>query len=399
MSQGNPFRHNKRMLRVQRLLRHMQPSAQPVTYRRNRMVFLSDGLQFFRSLLVAIRTARSFILLEYYMIRNDSTGTAFAAELADAVRRGVSVFLIYDYIGSVETPSSYFKTMMQQGIKVIPFNVPSFRRGIRWFDRRDHRKMTIIDGNLAFLGGFNIGNEYACVTAKPDRFRDLGFSLAGSAVKELISIFCETWQMERGESLLLPPLVDDQRSDRFHGKANVIIVSGGPHHRSSYIRAAFLVSIASASEELLIVNPYFVPGPRIIRSLLRAARRGVRVRLLLPARSDVRLMLLVGRSSYGALLKGGVEIYEMEQEILHAKVMLVDGERTVIGSANLDQRSFHRNFEINGVIDNSSFNRQIHRVLEQDLKGCRRITFEDHDGRGKMTRVLEKMVNLFSWFL
>jgi len=111
------------------------------------------------------------------------------------------------------------------------------------------------------------------------------------------------------------------------------------------------------------------------------------------------LVLLVGRSSYGTLLKGGVEIYELEEEILHAKIMLVDGERTILGSANLDQRSFHRNFEINGIIDSSSFGAQIRRVVERELVTSRRITLRGHEQRGLLTRMLEKLVNLFGWFL
>ena len=183
------------------------------------------------------------------------------------------------------------------------------------------------------------------------------------------------------------------------GHAKVAIVSGGPHQRSSFIRGAFLFNIASASEELLIANPYFVPGPRIIRSLLRASRRGVRVRLLMPARSDVPLVQLVGRSFYGILLRGGIEIFEMERELLHAKVMLVDVERSVIGSANLDQRSFHRNFEINCVIDSSAFGAQIHRELEEEFSAARRVTLDGHEGRGIILRGMENVVNLFSWFL
>jgi len=252
---------------------------------------------------------------------------------------------------------------------------------------------------VALMGGFNIGDEYAGIVARPNSFRDVGFSVRGSAVKELLDIFGEAWQMERGQTPQLPPAGVCGIIGRNLGEANVAFVSGGPHHRSSYIRNAFLVNIASASEELLIANPYFVPGPRIIRSLLRAARRGVRVRLLLPARSDVRLVLLVGRSSYGTLLRGGVEIYELEREILHSKVMLVDGERTIIGSANLDQRSFHRNFEINGIIDSSSFGSQIGTMLEKDFRASRRITLEGHERRGLLTRLLEKLVNLFGWFL
>ncbi|WP_223920776.1 phosphatidylserine/phosphatidylglycerophosphate/cardiolipin synthase family protein [Geobacter sp. AOG2] len=398
MAKGTPIRHNKRLVRMLRLFKHIRFVGRPATYRRNRVVLQPDGPHFFQALFSAIRLAERYILLEYYLIRNDATGSAFAAELADAHRRGVQVFLIYDYIGCVETPSAYFRSLAQYGISLVPFNKPSFKRGIHWFDKRDHRKMALIDGREAFLGGFNIGDEYAGLISSPFTFRDVGFSITGSAVRELERIFSETWQMERNEPPRIP--VGGEEPGALHpGQANVIIVSGGPHHRSSYIRSAFLAAITSASESVLIVTPYFVPGPRIIRSLLRAVRRGVLVRILLSARSDVPLMRLVGRSYYSALLKEGIQIYELERQILHAKVMLIDGERTVIGSANMDQRSFHRNFEINGIIDNNSFGRQIGRMLEQDFRDSRAVILEDHERRGKLSRLLEKMVNLFAWFL
>jgi cardiolipin synthase len=179
----------------------------------------------------------------------------------------------------------------------------------------------------------------------------------------------------------------------------VAIVSGGPHQARSAIHGAFLVSIASAAEEILIATPYFVPGPRMLRSLMRAARRGVRVRLLLPERSDVPLVRLLGRSYYGPLLRKGVEISEHEREILHAKVMLIDGERTVVGSANLDQRSFHRNFEINLIIDDAAFSGQVRVMLLKDLADSRRIALDDHERRGWTVRLLERVIDLFGWFL
>ena len=382
-----------------RLLSRMRPRSMPVTFRHNRVVLFSDGPRFFQGLLAALRSAECTILMEYYRIKNDHTGSALADELTAAVQRNVRVLLVYDYIGCIDTPSAYFKNLSRQGIELIPFNVPSFRRGIHWFDRRNHRKMTIVDGRLAFLGGFNIADEYAGSGIHKNRFRDLGFSVIGSVVQELIGSFGDIWQMERDERPDLAAVCDKTAGRRHPGHANVTIISGGPHQLNSSIRSAFLFNIASASEELLVVNPYFVPGPRIIRSLLRAARRGVRVRLLMPARSDVPLVQLVGRSSYGILLKGGMEIFEMERELLHAKVMLVDGERTVIGSANLDQRSFHRNFEINCVIDSSTFGAQIRRELEADFQAARQITLDRHEGRGVVLRGMEKIVNLFSWFL
>ncbi|HBB18753.1 MAG: cardiolipin synthase B [Syntrophus sp. RIFOXYC2_FULL_54_9] len=399
MATENRFRQKSRLLRIMRLLRQFRPDL-PVTYRHNRVLLFPRGHSFFRSLHTSLRSAERFILAEFYMIHADHTGAAFATELAEAVRRGVRVWLIYDYVGCITTPASFFEGLARQGIDAIPFNVPSFKKGLHWFDRRDHHKMVIIDGSLAYLGGFNIGDEYSGMVERSQRFRDLGLSISGDAVSELTRNFSEIWQMARGELPQLPLTGGDaDPHPRRSGHADVSIVSGGPHHRRSYIRSAFLLNIASAAKEILIATPYFVPGPRMIRSLLRAARRGVKVRLLLPERSDLPLVMLLGRSYYDALLRKGIEIRELGREILHAKVMLIDGERTVIGSANLDQRSFHRNYELNSIIEDMTFGRQVKKVLLKDFANSRRVTVEGHQRRGVIARFLEKVINLFGWFL
>ena len=400
MSRAIQYKQKNRLRRMMDLLRRFRPAEQPVTYHHNRVLLFPGGRSLFRALHAALRSAEHYILAEFYTIHDDMTGAAFAAELAEAVRRGVRVFLIYDYIGSLDTPSSFFAGLALKGVELVPFNVPSLKRGLHWFDRRDHRKMVIIDGALAFLGGFNIGDEYSGLTQRLRNFRDVGLSISGAAVGELVRNFTEIWQMERGEPPVLPLAGGDKiPQPRRRGRADVVIVSGDPHQRHSFIRNAFLVNIASAAEEILVATPYFVPGPRMIRSLLRAARRGVKVRLLLPARSDVPLVRLVGRSYYSALLRKGLEIRELEQDILHTKVMLIDGERTVIGSANLDQRSFHRNYELNAIIDDVRFGRQIKRMLLRDFLVSRLITAEDHERRGLIARILEKIINMFGWFL
>jgi cardiolipin synthase len=396
---SNHFTHKKRLHRFIRLLKRLRPLELPVTHRHNRVELFHGGRQFFEALFAAIRSAEKTILLEYYLIHNDHIGSELANELADAVQRGVTVKLIYDYIGCLDTPTSYFKKLAKLGVKLHAFNVPSFKRAFYGFDKRDHRKMTIVDGTLAFLGGFNLGDEYAGCVADKQSFRDLGFSVRGEAVVELEAIFHGTWDGERDESATRVAAERPRHRISKSGDAAVNIISGGPRQRRSYIREAFQVNIAAAAEEILIATPYFVPGPRIIRSLLRAVRRGVRVRLLLPARSDVPFFLLLGRSSYATLLRGGVEIYELEREILHAKVMLIDAERTVIGSANLDQRSFHRNFEINCLVDNVQFGGQIRALLLEEIDGAQKVELDVHERRGMLIRIMERVVTLFGWFL
>jgi cardiolipin synthase len=393
------FTHKTRLVRFVRLLGRLRPLELPVTHRHNSVELFPGGRQFFEALFDAIRSAEHTILLEYYIIQSDRIGIGLAHELAAAVQRGVTVKLIYDYIGCIDTPASYFKNLSRQGVQLLPFNVPSFRRGFYWFDKRDHRKMTIVDGCTVFLGGFNIGDEYAGCVANAQSFRDLGFSICGDAVGELEAVFYETWNGEPHENGAKTLPERPRCLGEKNGDAAVNIISGGPLQIRSYIREAFQVNIAAAAEEIIIATPYFVPGPRIIRSLLRAVRRGVQVRLLLPARSDVPLMLLLGRSSYATLLRGGIKIFELEREILHAKVMLIDAERTVIGSANLDQRSFHRNFEINCLVDNVQFGGQIRELLLEEIGAARQVELDVHERRGTLVRIMERVVSLFGWFL
>jgi cardiolipin synthase len=363
----------------------------------NRVELFDQGGSFLPALLKACREAVEEICLEFYIIRDDSIGRSFAGELMNAAARGVGVFLIYDYIGCFDTPGSYFKHLERGGVKCLPFNPPPFRRGIAWFDKRDHRKMAVIDGKTAFVGGINIGDEYAGFGESLEHWRDLGMRIDGPAAGELRKLFRRNWEDEGGT---VPFDWSKESSPIAHeGDAEVMIVNGGPHHNRSLIRSAFRMAIAGAAESVKVVNPYFVPGPRVVRSLLRAAGRGVRVQLILPAKNDVPLVRLVSRSYYTPLLKGGIEIFEREGTVLHAKVMLIDESWAVIGSANLDQRSFHRNFEVNVIVDNPAFGQQVADMFREDLARSRRIIIEEHERRGWLVRLMERFCAPVSWFL
>jgi len=361
----------------------------------NSLALLRSGSDFFGELFASLEQARRCIYLEFYIIHDDRTGARLAATLLRAADRGVEVCLLYDYIGCFDTPASYFKTLEKGGVQCVPFNPPPFRHGIAWFDRRDHRKIAIIDNRVAFAGGMNIGDEYAGMGPSLN-WRDMGVRIEGGAVASLHALFRESWQ---GET---PLLLAESRPGDFttaFGEDDVAIVSGSPHHNRSRIRAAFRMAMAAANESILIQTPYFVPGPRFIRAMLRAVRGGVRVILILPARSDVPLVRLVNRSSYATLIRGGIELYERQGTILHAKTMLIDGHWSVIGSANLDQRSFHRNYEVNVIVASHDFGRQVGEMFAEDLSCSRRISLEEHERRGVMVRLMERLVAPVSWFL
>ena len=386
-----------RVLRTPRFFRRFRRNTEAAFSRGNRVELFRDGGDFFPAMLEALLEASRTIQLEFYIIRNDAIGNAFAETLLAAASRGVEVSLLYDYIGCFETPNAYFKRLEGGGVRCLPFNPPPFRRGLAWFDKRDHRKMALIDGRTVFAGGVNIANEYAGYGESPQRWRDVGVRIDGPAAVILAEIFRESWESEGGgfsDAGMEPaPTVEEA------GSAEVLVVSGGPHQARSFIRSAFRMAMAGASESIRIVNPYFVPGPRVIRSLLRAAGRGVHVQMIFPARSDVPVVRLVSRSYYAPLLRAGVEIYEREGTVLHAKVMLIDDCWAVVGSANLDHRSFHRNFEVNVIVDSQDFGGQVAAMFADDLDRSRRIELAEHERRGLFVRFLERLFAPISWFL
>lgn len=362
----------------------------------NRATLYRYGSDFFPALLEAIPLAKSSICLEFYTVCDDETGRSVADALLAAAARGVRVYLLYDYIGCFDTPTAFFRKLAKGGVRCASFNPPPFARGIAWFDKRDHRKVAIIDGICAFTGGINIANVYSGLGKIKTKWRDVGIKIEGEAVLELLRLFRETWKEESGT---LPKGLDALASQEMAGDAKVMIINGGPHQKRSFIRSSFRVAIAGASESVTIASPYFIPGPRVLRSLLRAAGRGVQVRLLLPHKSDVPLVRLVSRSYYGQLLAGGIEIFELDSAVLHAKVLLIDESWAMVGSANMDQRSFHRNYELNVVVDSLEFGAQVADMLETDLRDARRIVLHDHQNRGWSVRFLERMFSPVSWFL
>jgi cardiolipin synthase len=385
----------KHLHRTRRFFARFRRSTQAEFTPGNRLTLLHTGSEFFADLFANLDGAVSFICLEFYIVHDDRTGRQLAQILLRAVQRGVKVYLLYDYIGSFETPSGFFRSLEKGGVRCVPFNPPPFRKGITWFDKRDHRKIAVIDGEIAYAGGLNIGDEYAGIGGSTPHWRDLGIRLEGPSVSELLHLFAENWHEEEGvppEGTAVPIAVPQ-------GDDAVAIVSGGPHHNRSRIRAAFRMGIAGATESIRIQTPYFVPGPRFIRALFRAVRRGVLVQLILPAHSDVPLVRLINRSYYGALIKGGIEVYEREETILHAKIMIIDSSWSVIGSANLDQRSFHRNYEVNVIAASLGFGQQVEQLFAADLACSRPIDLAEYEGRSLLVRLLERLTAPLSWFL
>lgn len=362
-------RRNRGRLTLRRIVAAFRKLPDIVHFNNNRVALLPHGGDFFPALFQAIESARCEICSEFYIIRADATGRAFARALTAAARRGVSVSLLYDAIGCYDTPSAYFQELTSAGVRCLAFNSPAISR-LPWLDRRNHRKMVVIDGAVAFLGGLNVGDEYAGFGEDYHRWRDVGLTLEGPAVAELRRQFGRSWA-EQGGSL---PDAGPFSPPAPRGEADVVIVNGTPHHTRSIIRSAFRLAMAGAGESIRIMTPYFLPGPRVVRSLLLAVRRGVGVELILPSVSDVPLIKLLGRVYLKPLQKAGVAIYERQDTILHAKVMLIDDRWVMLGSANLDYRSFHRNYELNVIIESHEFGGQVGRLFSDELGKSRPVS-------------------------
>jgi cardiolipin synthase A/B len=389
-------KRKKGIFRTLRFANILKRNTEAAFSKGNKVVLFEYGGDYFPALFQAFRNAEHSILLEFYMIKNDGIGNKFADELLSAIGRGVNVSLIYDYIGCIDTPSAYFKRLEIAGVRCLSFNKPAFKR-LQLLDKRDHRKIAIIDGKTAYLGGLNIGDEYAGYGESPQRWRDFGMRLDGPAVSELLVLFRDTWQKESPAEA--PGLFEAELPVEIAGDADVMIVSGAPHHNRSIIRIAYRMAIAGASESVRIVTPYFIPGPRVVRSLLRAAARGVTVQIMLPAISDVPFVKLASRAYLSPLLKAGVEIYERQGTILHSKVMLIDSRWVTIGSANLDYRSFHRNYELNAIVDSRDFGLQVEVMITEDLVKSHRLTLQEHEARSWLERLLERLCDPIRRFL
>jgi len=259
---------------------------------------------------------------------------------------------------------------------------------------RNHRKIVVVDGRVAFTGGVNIGDEYTGRKKRVGPWRDTHLRIEGPAAYHFQEVFAEDWHFATGED----PIEESWFPDpELSGEAMVQVVASGPDTDTQPIQRIFFAAITSARRRVWLTTPYFVPDQAMLAALETAALRGVDVRLLLPARSDMRLVLYAGRSYYDQLLTHGVQIYEYLQGVLHAKTMVVDETWATVGSANMDTRSFRLNFEINAAIYGPDFANQLGKVFLRDLKSAREVTREElaqrrHVGR----RVMESFARILS---
>jgi cardiolipin synthase len=313
----------------------------------------------------AIRGARDHIHFEYYTFQPDATGRRFRDLLAQKASDGAEVRLLLDSVGSRGLNVGFLSPLTAAGARVgwfLPLGGLPPRMG---FHLRNHRKIAVIDGSVAFSGGVNIGDEYRGRWARRPSWTDTHLRVQGPAVERIQEVFAEDWHFTVGEDLLADRYYPPQAP---RGDAIVQVVDSGPDDPARAIHATIFHALASARERVWIATPYFVPDAAISMALAVTALRGVEVRLLLPERTDHPLVDLAAESFLPDLLAAGVQVYRYEAGMLHSKLVSVDGRWSTLGSANMDIRSFTYNFEVNLLVLSPTLARRLEAIFERDLQ-------------------------------
>lgn len=345
----------------------------------NKATLLPSGTQTFAAVFEALSGARNSINLEYFIL-NDvvSGGRSLSAVLLDRLRAGVRVNMIYDAFGSRLTPDSFFQTLRQAGAKVVAYNpLDPLQARTGWApNSRDHRKIAVVDGRIAFTGGVNLDKAYenppeAGVPQDGDTskayWRDTALRIEGPAVAELQKLFFGTWREQKAP--------DADPADYFpslprQGVQTIRIIGSAPGGKAPLYYASLLTAINSARSRVWLCSGYFVPPHQEREALRNAARAGIDVRIVTPAFSDVQSAVYAARASYGDLLEAGVHVFEVHDAVVHAKIAVVDDTWTVVGSSNLDRRSVVFNNEVDAVIVGHDMAGQVEAVLRDYMNAA-----------------------------
>ena len=382
-------------------LEFMEAQGGPPLIAGNQVRLLIDGPAAYSAMFGAIAQARHNINMEVYIFQDDSIGRDLAALLESKQRAGVQVNLIYDSLGCISTPASLFDRMSAAGVQVREFN-PLGPDTVFDLNNRDHRKITVIDGSIAYTGGINISNVYrhgsapSSGAAADNGWRDTQIEVRGPAAAEFQHLFFDTWRRLRGPELAGADYFPRPRAE---GDKLVRVIGSSPGDDVNLIYVDLLSAIKHAQRSVHITMAYFVPDRRTLRELKRAARRGVDVSLILPGFSDIWVTLEAGRSYYGELLKSGVNIYERRDALLHSKTMVIDGVWSAVGSSNMDLRSFLHNNEVNALVLGDDFGAQMEAMFQQDLAQSQKITLEEWRDRPFGQKFREWFSRLWAYWL
>ena len=359
----------------------------------NAVQTLVNGDQFFPAMLEAVRGAKRTITFETYIYWSGKVGDQFTEALIERARSGVKVHVLFDALGSGKIDKAAVERMKAAGVKIERYNPVRIQLLAR-LNNRTHRKILLVDGRVGFTGGAGIGDEWAGDARNPNEWRDTHYRIEGPAVAQMQAAFMENWVEVTGEVLhsgeYYPPL-------GAAGKALAQFSVSSPGGGGESMQVLYLLSIAAAARSIHLSAAYFVPDNNEVRMLVAAAKRGVRIQLIVPGHeTDSPVVRRASRSTWGELLRAGIEIYEYQPTFYHCKVMVIDGLWTSVGSTNFDTRSFTVNDEANLNVYDADFAAVQLRNFEQDLARSRRITLEEWQGRPWQEKLWEHTLGMLS---
>ncbi|MCI0746139.1 MAG: cardiolipin synthase [Verrucomicrobia subdivision 3 bacterium] len=357
----------------------------------NDVLVLLDGDQIFPAMIEAIRGAQRTITLEQYIWSPGKVSSQFVEALLERARAGVKIHIIVDGIGSMMLGKSDLEPLLQAGAQFVRFNPP---RGFRLFkvNHRTHRKLMVVDGKIGFIGGVCISDEWLGNADAPNRWREIHFRVSGPVVAQMQAVFMDNWLETRSE------LLDGTEyfaAPQPGGSISAQIFKSGPTDGAENARLSYLVSIAAARQNIRLAHAYFVPSDAAIETLLASRQRGVRIEIIVPARTDAKIIGQASRSRWGKLLEAGVEFYEYQPALYHPKMMIVDDAWVTVGSVNFDERSFVMNDEANLNVADRSLASELITIFEEDKKRSRRLTATDLKRRPWLVRCWEGFLGLF----
>jgi len=372
----------------------------------NKVTLLIDGPATYEAMFKAIQNAKDHINLETYIFADDEIGHRFADLLLQRQAEGVQVNLIYDSVGCLNTPSAFFQRLRDGGIQTLEFNpVNPLKVRTKWLlTHRDHRKILIVDGSVAFTGGVNISRVYSSSSLSGEHherniqeaWRDTHVQIEGPAVAAFQKLFLDTWAREKGPELQRREYSPDLKKE---GTDLVQVVGSTPGQKNRITYIMYLSAFNFAENSIHLTNSYFVPDRQTIKTLRNAAKRGVDVKIILPGISDEATVLYAGRSHFTHLLKSGVKLYEQRDAVLHAKTAVIDGVWSTVGSTNMDLWSFLRSDEVNAIILGRNFAIEMEAMFEKDIEKSNQILLEQWKKRPLRDRMKEWLARLLQYWL
>lgn len=361
--------------------------------RGNEVTIYHDAERTYLAIQLAIESARSHVHLEYYIFQPDDTGRTLRQLLIDKARAGIECRLLLDYIGCWHVPDSFIKPMRDAGVQVA-FALPIVPWRGRWrVNYRNHRKIAVVDGKVGFTGSQNIGDEYLGRRKAASNVRDTHLRIVGPAAHQLQEVFVTDWHYTTKKDLTGDVYFPEQEAN---GSQVVQVVPSGPHQHARVMHQLLFAAMTSARGSIRIITPYFVPDYAMTLVLQSACYRGIHVELIVPSRTDHRIVLWAGRSSYDELIRAGVHIYEYDEALLHSKVIVVDDSWALVGSANIDERSFSINFELTTILYGLELAQSLARHFDTVRDRSRRITRQDIRNRSYTESVLQGAARLAS---